>query len=359
MNLLVVDDSSFMRTALRKALDGHGGLRVVATASNGQLALERLEQHNIHLVTLDLEMPIMDGIETLKEIRKRSKVPIIVLSAVTPRGGELALEALSLGADEVLAKPGGQDFNLENSEEKIRDYLLPRILQFQAGLEHPDGPVPRGPVEAQVGPLLNNKILNIRPSALVIASSTGGPKALEDLFKDLVEDLEYPVFIAQHMPAHFTKSLADRLTKVSGLDVREAIQGDRIEDGRVYIAPGDHHLTIIRDSHGCILNLNQGPRIHGVRPAADLLFQSAAKAYGASLLAFVLTGMGEDGCQGSMDVKASGGVVAIQSRESCVVFGMPGAVQKQGSYDYEGSIDSLRAILRPSSPQKQTRKQVV
>lgn len=337
IRILIVDDSSVFRAQIRAALDDTAKYEIVATASNGRMALEKLAQSPVDLVTLDLEMPELDGLGTLRAMRERSvSAKTIVFSSVSKSGAEIALEALKLGAVDFVAKPSfdaaGAAWKM-SPQQLVRDLLTPKINSLfpNSALSTP-APVPVAPT--RISPALLNQF---RPKAIVIGSSTGGPNALEELFREIESAPDCPIFVTQHMPPVFTSVLAERLGKLHGIASGEGKDNETVVANRIYVAPGDYHMRLARAENSVRIILDKGPQLHSVRPAVDPLFESAAEIYGHGLLGIVLTGMGEDGRAGAVAVKEKHGVVLIQNKESCVVFGMPGAVFAAGAYDRAGS----------------------
>ena len=324
MKVLVVDDSVVFRTQITNALSAVPDIEVVGTAPNGRIALQRLSQLSVDLITLDMEMPEMDGIETLKAIRSQNiPVKIIIFSSQTLRGAERALEALNLGADDVVAKPSGDNFNFEKALSSVREVLLPKVLQFS------DKKISQPIIENQIIPKTEFQSYNTTPIAknrtyekksfqmmfpkvVVIASSTGGPTALETIFSKIPGPYQIPVLIAQHMPPVFTQILARRLSEITGVKALEAIDGEDIQNNQMYIAPGDFHLRINKLNTVYKIQISKEEQRNSVRPAADFLFESAAKFYGDSCIGIVLTGMGEDGCDGAKAIKGADGGILIQ-----------------------------------------------
>jgi two-component system chemotaxis response regulator CheB len=347
VRVLIVDDSVVYRTQIRAALADLPFVEIVGAASNGRLALERLGQTATDLVVLDLEMPEMDGLATLRAIRERGiSVKVLVFSSVSKRGAEVTLEALRQGAQDFITKPGAEDFAIDGGtvdpKGRIQALLEPKIR----------GLFPE--IETEVLPPLTVKTESpfprvlwelFQPEIIVIGSSTGGPTVLEMIFSQLSGTLRCPILIAQHMPPLFTATLAERIAKVSGIDAREARAGEPLEN-QIYLAPGDFHMTVVKNSERAGLELDRGPQVNSVRPAVDPLFASAAKVFGRKCLGIVLTGMGADGKVGAEHVKRAGGPVLIQNRESCVVFGMPGAVFDAGAYDRIVTPEEIVAELR-------------
>lgn len=356
MRVIVVDDSVVFRSQIKAALEGVPGISIVAVAANGRIALDRLEQHGCDLMVLDMEMPEMNGIETLAALRRLGlPTKVIVFASPTKDGAAQAMEALRSGADDFVAKPTGGR-SLDEALAGIREELVPKILQFRAQLKAAgreqtlDGlgnARPPAPQAAPASAMSRIAMEVFRPHVMLIGSSTGGPAALERIFAKLKGlPVNVPILIAQHMPPHFTECLARRLETLSGLPACEGRSGQLIESGRIYVAPGDHHMTVKRSSDGknCMLMLDQTPKRNSVRPAVDFLFESAAQTFLGTAAAFVLTGMGEDGAQGARAVKAAGGCVMIQDRESSVVWGMPGAVSALGAFDAIGDLDECARI---------------
>ncbi|QDU21972.1 chemotaxis-specific protein-glutamate methyltransferase CheB [Urbifossiella limnaea] len=321
IRVLIVDDSAVFRRAVAGELSADPTLEVVGTAANGRIALAKLAQVVPDLVVLDVEMPELDGLATLREIRKTyPKLPVIMFSAVTERGAAATLDALALGATDYFPKPAGG--GLDASLRVIREELIPEIKALctrPAAL----------PPTPHVGPVP----VSGRVDVVAVAASTGGPNALADLFAGLPVDFPVPVVIAQHMPPMFTRQLAERLSARFAVRVEEGRAGAALAPGHAWIAPGDYHLVLARDAAGVRVVLNQEPPENSCRPAADVMFRSVAKAYGPAALGVVLTGMGQDGLRGSEAIRAAGGRVIVQDEATSVVWGMPGAVARAGLAD--------------------------
>jgi two-component system chemotaxis response regulator CheB len=345
MKILVVDDSVVFRTQITASLSGIPEIEVVGSAANGRIALQKLEFQEIDLITLDMEMPELNGLETLKALREKGlKTKVIVFSSQTLRGAEKALDALKAGADDVVAKPEGDNLNFESVQEMIRTALVPRVKQFMR--THVSSTVSPRP---QVIPKVDQpkqKISTFLPNAVVIASSTGGPAALETIFSGIKGPYKKPLLIVQHMPPVFTNILAKRLSTITGADFREAIDGEPVISGRAYLAPGDFHMTVETRNGSPVISLNQDAQRNSVRPAADFLFESGSALWKSSLLGVVLTGMGEDGAAGSKVIRGNGGRVLVQNEESCVVFGMPGAVFNNNDYDEILDLENIQKLLK-------------
>lgn len=330
IKVLVVDDSVVMRRALTEALAPEEGIEVVGSAANGEVGLQKVKQLSPDLVTLDIEMPILDGLETLKVLRKDyPQLPVIMVSALTQRGAAVTLDALSMGASDYIAKPTREGTE-KDPLEMLRESLVPKIraLAKRSSVEPAARPAPSpAPVRRALRPAATGKRVEI----VVIGVSTGGPNALVEVIPSFSADFRVPIVMVQHMPPVFTKSLAERLDRLSPLNVIEAEAGMDVRAGRVYIAPGDYHMTLARDKTRTFLELNQDPKEHSCRPAVDPLLRSAVELYGGAVCAVILTGMGSDGAEGCRLVAEQGGSVVVQDEESSVVWGMPGAVVQDGS----------------------------
>lgn len=332
IRVLIVDDSTVIRRLLTDALAGEEGIEVVGSAANGRIALAKIPLLNPDLVTLDIEMPVLDGLETLKALRPAyPQLPVVMFSTLTERGAIATLNALSLGANDYVTKPANVG-SVVAGIQRVREQLVPKIraLCGQAfPAARPAASVPR----TWLGERTGRRIASLaarRIELVAIGVSTGGPNALTEIFKALPGDLRVPVLVVQHMPPVFTKYLAQRLDAVSELEVAEARGGELLEPGRAWLAPGDYHLALQRTGRGVVARLNQGPPENSCRPAVDVLFRSSAEVYGAGVLGVILTGMGADGQRGSECIRHEGGRVLAQDEASSVVWGMPGAVVGAG-----------------------------
>jgi two-component system chemotaxis response regulator CheB len=338
IRVLIVDDAVVIRRAVAAELSADPDLDVVGTAANGRIALAMLPQVAPDLVILDIEMPEMDGLATLRELRKtHPKLPVVMFSALTERGAAATLDALALGATDYFTKPSGAG-GLEESLRVVRDELIPEIK----ALCREKSAVPAR--FSTVSSVVYSPVPQ-RTEVVAIAASTGGPNALADIFSELPADLPVPVLIAQHMPPMFTKSLAERLTARYPVPVEEGYDGGVVRPGHGWIAPGDYHMTVAQEGIGVRVRLNQGPPEHSCRPAADVLFRSVAQVYGPAALAVVLTGMGQDGLRGCEYVRSYGGKILAQDEVTSVVWGMPGHVAKAGLASRVLPLDQIAAEI--------------
>jgi two-component system, chemotaxis family, protein-glutamate methylesterase/glutaminase len=353
VRVLVVDDSVVVRRLVSDVLSADPDIEVVATASNGRIALTRLEQLAPDLVTLDIEMPELDGIATLRELRARgSRVPVIMFSTLTERGAAATLDALEAGASDYVTKPANVG-SISESLEQVRQSLVPKIKALvprplsagrTASLPRqvsPAGSV--GPARTFVPAARRSHRTPFR--VLVVGCSTGGPDALTRLLADLPADLPVPVAVVQHMPPVFTRQFAMRLDRTSPFRVVEARGGEVLEPGTVHVAPGDFHLSITSAGGRPVTAVEQGPAENFCRPAVDVLFRTAARVYGPDVLAVVLTGMGADGRRGSQDVVSAGGSVLVQDEATSVVWGMPGAVAHAGAAEEVLALGEIGAAI--------------
>lgn len=321
--VLVVDDSALLRRLISTALDRDPEIEVVGTAHDGLDAIEAVDRLRPDVVTLDVEMPRLDGIGAAEEIHRRHpRLPIIMFSTLTERGATATLAALSKGASDYVAKPTGVS-DPAQAMEKVRADLVPRVKALAGARRVVSTPRVAAPPSTP-------RPAGIVPRLLVIACSTGGPDALQHVLGGLPEDFGLPVLVAQHMPPVFTHQLAERLDRKCRLSVHEATDGEELVAGRVLIAPGDWHLRVQNRVGRMRAVLDQGPRENFCRPAADPLLGSAAATFGASTLCLVLTGMGQDGLIGARAVVEAGGTVLVQDEATSVVWGMPGAVASAG-----------------------------
>jgi two-component system chemotaxis response regulator CheB len=322
IRVLVVDDAVVIRRLITNVLESEPDIEVVGIAANGRLALAKIPQVNPDCVTLDVEMPEMDGIETLKELRKTwPRLPVIMFSTLTSKGAARTLDALALGATDYVTKPANVG-SFTEATDRLRHELIPKI-RIHTGRK-PSVPAPAPPPRAK-------EARSARPvEAICIATSTGGPAALSIVVPAIPASIGVPIFIVQHMPPLFTALLAERLGQSSALKISEGSEGQLVESGHIYIAPGGRHMEVQRKNGKVVIELTDAPPENSCRPAADVLFRSVAIAYGPAIVAAVLTGMGQDGLRGCESIAEAGGEVLAQDEESSVVWGMPGTVVHAG-----------------------------
>jgi two-component system, chemotaxis family, protein-glutamate methylesterase/glutaminase len=337
---LVVDDSVVIRRLVTHALGEDPDIEVVGSAPDGIVALARIPQLNPHIVTLDIEMPRMDGLATLRQIRKQfPDVIVIMFSTLTDRGAAVTMEALALGAQDYVAKASNTG-SLDRSLENLRGELIPKVKQFFE-LKKTGGAIPATAALPRPVARVAPNVPRPHPQVVVIGVSTGGPTALGTLIPKLPADFPLPILIVQHMPPMFTRLLAERLQAQTKLRVMEASEGTRIEPGAVLIAPGNYHMRVQRNGRQASVVLDQQPPENSCRPAADVLFRSVAEAYGGAAIGVVLTGMGKDGFRGCEALKSQGAYIIAQDEASSVVWGMPGFVSKGGVADATVSLQAV------------------
>lgn len=336
VRVLVVDDAVVVRRMLTEVLASDPEIEVVGVAANGRIALQKIPQTKPDIVTLDIEMPELDGLETVSAIRASwPTLPIIMFSTLTAKGATATLEALSRGATDYVTKPANVG-SVTVAQQRVRDEIIPKIKGLAAasgiaGLAAP--PVaPRLPTPP-VAPLVPALPSNNRIDIVAIGSSTGGPNALAEILQRLPADFPVPIVITQHMPPMFTRFLAERLTSKGAIPFREATQGAVLKPGEGWIAPGDWHLTVAREGANVVTRVSQEPPENSCRPAVDPMLRSVADVYGRHCLAVILTGMGQDGLRGCERVRAREGRIVAQDEASSVVWGMPGFVANAGLAD--------------------------
>ncbi len=348
IRVLVVDDSALMRKLIPQIIEADNSIQVVGTAMDGNFGLKKIEDLKPQVITLDLEMPGMGGLDMLKEIMRRHRIPVIVVSSHTTQGASMTLRALSLGAFDFVPKPTDVSSRMQESAReliaKIKAAAQSRGIQIAAPNEFPV-PVSRQKVKSSD---------KRQPTKVVaIGISTGGPQSLQYLLAQLPHDFPGSIVVVQHMPEGFTDMFARRLDECCALNVKEAQSGDLLVAGRVLICPGSRHLKVKRLPLGDIAILSDDPRVNGHRPSADVLFKSVAEEFGERAVGLLMTGMGEDGAHGLGLIKAGGGITIAQSEQSCVVFGMPKAAIERGHamrvVDLEALANTLQAQCRNQS----------
>ncbi len=332
LKVMVVDDSALIRMIVGDMISQHDDLELIATAKDGLEAIEKLKSIHPDVITLDIEMPNMDGLDTLEIIQERYQIPVIMLSSLTERNSKYTLEALGKGAYDFIEKPSSSI-----ALDRVRDELYEKIASVRYINQASDGQRKiNQKVRSETEPRFHPSQHHFK--AIAIGASTGGPKSLTEIIRRIPKNkYSIPIFVVQHMPKGFTKHFAERLDRLCYQKVKEAEDGETICNGTIYIAPGDYHMTI----HGNLIRLDQRERYLGVRPAVDYLFQSAAETYGEGLLSILLTGMGRDGTEGMRATRRLKGVNIAQDEETSVIFGMPGSAIKSGVVDYVLSLEEI------------------
>jgi two-component system chemotaxis response regulator CheB len=338
--VLVVDDSVVARRLVSKAIADHGAVDVVGVAADGRAALAQIERLRPDAVTLDVDMPVMDGLETVEAIRERwPHLVVIMFSTYTARGAQVTLDALALGANDYVVKPSGAASPSE-AMTRIREELLPRILALCPHSAAADrGTTQPAAALTPIAPPSTGP--TARVDAIAIGISTGGPTALGSLLGRLSSSLPVPILIVQHMPPMFTRVLAERLDRTCPIHVVEAADRHALEPGTASIAPGDRHMSVERSGEGVRIRTGIGPRENSCRPSADPLFRSVAEIFGSHALGIVMTGMGNDGLRGAYSLHEAGARVIVQDEASSVVWGMPGFVVRSGLADAIVPLDEL------------------
>jgi two-component system chemotaxis response regulator CheB len=339
VRVLVVDDSALMRKLIPQILQNDSSIEVVGTAMDGNFGLKKIEELKPQVVTLDLEMPGMGGLDMLKEIMRRHRLPVIVVSSHSTQGASVTLQALSLGAFDFVAKPNDVSARMPQIAEeligKIKAAAYSRAVKVRPVAETPQ-PGKKVLLDAKRSPT----------KVIAIGVSTGGPQALQYVFSQLPADFPGTIVVVQHMPEGFTEMFARRLDEICAIRVKEAQSGDVLMAGRALICPGSRHLKVKRLPLGDVVVLSDEARVNGHRPSADVLFKSMAEEFGSKGLAVLMTGMGDDGAQGLGLIKAAGGMTIAQNEESCVVYGMPKAAIDRGFAIRVVGLDVLANTLQ-------------
>jgi two-component system chemotaxis response regulator CheB len=327
VSVMVVDDSAIVRGLITRTLKGDPRIDVVASCSNGEMAVVQAAKRPLDVVILDIEMPVMDGLTALPKLQQANPgARIIMASTLTQRNAAVSLRAMALGAADYIAKPTTDRLNA--NEEFHRDLILKVIALGQSKRPKPSPGASAQPV-AKLNMAARGKVMR-PPRIIAIGSSTGGPQALLALLGALSPKVSCPSVIAQHMPATFTTVLAQHIERASGRPTSEAATGMEIKPGHIYLAPGDYHFEVVREGAGFAARLSQTPPQNFCRPSVDPLFRSVAQLFGADSCAIMLTGMGSDGCGGAKAIAAAGSPVIAQDEATSVVWGMPGAVAQAG-----------------------------
>ena len=336
IKVLVVDDSAIVRKVFSEQLSAQSGIEVIGTAPDPYVAREKIVQLKPDVITLDIEMPRMDGITFLGKLMKHFPLPVIIVSSLTQKGSKLALEALSLGALEVISKPDAAysvgDMSLQLAQKIRAVYNVKPIVPKVSSAAHMS--------VSNTTPTITKALAATTNKIIAIGSSTGGTEALKHVLTKLPRNTPGIVAV-QHMPAAFTLSFAQRLNELCKMNVKEAQNGDSVTNGQVLIAPGNYHMIFKRSGARYYVDIKTGPLVHYQRPAADILFKSVAKYAGANALGIILTGMGKDGAAGMLAMKNAGAVNIAQDEKSCVVFGMPKEAINIGAVDHVTDIHKI------------------
>lgn len=382
IRILIADDSAFMRKVLSDLFRKQPDFEVVGTARNGEEAVRLVKQEKPDLLTLDVNMPVMDGLNALAVIMDECPMPVVMLSSLTQEGTDATVRALSLGAVDFISKTGGSISKIDAIEpeilQKCRNAAKAHVQKSQQAQKAPPPARPAIPVMRRVtlpgikkepprqepakpafgrkpNPLLQRRNPEFQPKPVMvergsgqrlvaIGTSTGGPQALQNVITRLPADLPCGVVVVQHMPPHFTKSLADRLNTISAIAVKEAEDGEIIRPGQVYIAPGGFHLRVMPDGTDRRIALGSDPPVGNHRPCVNVMFDSVAP-FGRKVTAVIMTGMGSDGCEGMKKIKAAGGYSIAQDEETCVVYGMPRAVVEAGLADEVRPVEQIAGAI--------------
>jgi two-component system, chemotaxis family, protein-glutamate methylesterase/glutaminase len=349
IKVLVVDDSAFMRKLISDFLSSEPKIDVVGTARNGQDALAKLKQLNPDVITMDVEMPVMNGLEALKAIMQEQPTPVIMLSSTTTEGAENTIQAMTYGAFDFIAKPSGA---ISLDLHIVKDELISKVIHASRGnvkglLQSTKKIEITGDIYSKIE--LTNKHVTWKNSSkkiLCIGTSTGGPRALQKVLTGLPGNIDVPIFIVQHMPSGFTKSLADRLNSLCDITVKEAEHGEVIRKGVAYIAPGGYHLKVKRIGTSLAIDIELSEVRNGHRPSVDVMFESISELHEYVKIAVIMTGMGSDGSKGLKQLKESGQVIGIaESEESSIVFGMPKAAIATNHIDNVVPLDNISGTI--------------
>ena len=341
IKVLVVDDSAFMRNALVSMLNSDPDIKVIGIARDGIEAVEMTASLKPDIVTLDIDMPNMDGIEALKRIMADNPVPVLMVSSLTTEGAKATLDALDIGAIDFISKDLD---DLSVNIVKIKEILVEKI-KIIGGKRFIPTPrvISAAPLEM---PKSSSRLSQKKTSVVIIGSSTGGPKALQTLLSKIPDNFPVPILIAQHMPANFTGPFAERLNNLSALDVKEAEHGEPIQRGTAYIAPGRGHMGVLRKKiTETVISISENMNGYTYRPSVDALILSVLESYSGRVLGVILTGLGNDGEKGMKEIKNKGGSTVVESEDSCVVYGMPKAVVEAGIADKILHIDAIAGVL--------------
>lgn len=325
IKVLIIDDSAFMRKMITDILESDSRINVIGTARNGEDGLNKIKKTSPDVVTLDVEMPVMDGLITLEKIVENYPIPVVMLSSVTKKGTAKVVQSIEMGAVDFIEKPSGE---ISLDIEEIKDEIIKKVITASKAKISKDKVLQKETVSIHRKQMYDDTII-------AIGTSTGGPRALQQVLLNIKCNSIPPIFIVQHMPPKFTTSLAQRLDSMGALHVKEAIQGEVAQNNTVYIAPGDFHMEVLKVDGNLTIELNQQPLVRNHRPSVDVLFNSIAKIKTTNKIAIILTGMGRDGSEGIKEIKRKDpkAVTIAESKESTIINGMPAAAIKTNSID--------------------------
>jgi two-component system chemotaxis response regulator CheB len=345
--VVVVDDSAFMRKLIAEMVESTGAFKVIGTAGDGVEALQKIRALRPDIVTLDIEMPRLNGLQALEQIMAEMPRPVVMLSAAgSELGNEMTLRALERGALEFVRKPSGPvSIDLSSVRQQLMSALDAAKAMNMGGVRTAE----QGPAQER-GEAPTRKSPDAATRIIAIAASTGGPRALAEIIPHLPGELGAAIVVVQHMPREFTRLLAQRLDAMSQLSVAEAIDGKPVLENRVYVAPGGYHMTVSGDAGNASIRLDTSPAIWGVRPAADPLFYSVADTFAGSAIGVVLTGMGRDGAEGLRRIRAAGGLGIVQDRESSIIYGMPQAALAAAGADRIAALEDIAPLIKDLCP---------
>lgn len=341
IRVLVIDDSAFMRKVIKDMLESDQRIQVIATARNGEDGIRKIKKLSPDVVTLDIHMPVMDGITALQYIMGECPVPVVMLSSATAEGADKTLQAISNGAVDFITKPSG---NLSMENGQITQEIISKVIAA-SGVSITEKPE-ESTIQSTDIPVQNGKQTYSR-TIVTIGTSTGGPRALQQVIPCLPADFSAPILIVQHMPPGFTKSLAERLNSMSAVHVKEAVHGEILEDGTAYIAPGNYHMHVKKRGIAMVVELSQKEPVNGHRPSVDVLFESAGDLDQTNKIAVILTGMGSDGSNGikRMKTKDPSTITIAESEKTAVIYGMPKSAVKTNCVNHIVALNQVADTL--------------
>ncbi|MCK5673267.1 MAG: chemotaxis response regulator protein-glutamate methylesterase [Spirochaetales bacterium] len=356
ISVMICDDSALMRNLIGRIIEEADGLVLAGKAMNGKFLLDKIPRLKPDIILLDLEMPEMNGIEFLKERKKLNiDIPVVILSSIAVRGARVTMDALSLGASDFILKPSG---SISEDIHVVRDRIVATLLAYGKKSNNVSIPLSTGTKQykSSVPDKQKSKIVTPVPSSIprekggnidivAIGISTGGPNALRVVLADIDPDFPVPIVIVQHMPAGFTTEFAKSLDRICPLNVKEVTDGDVLESGKVFIAPGNFHIEVVKKKLATLIRTSSADLVNGHRPSADVLFSSVAKHYGGNSLAVIMTGMGRDGASEIGTIYAKGGITVGQDEASSIVYGMPKVAAERGFVEHVVSVNNMAATL--------------